>query len=217
MHEGRGAEVVRWGLEPSRLGREEGVVVWDDFSRGGKGRESRVDLTGRRKEAVLGRGLENDFSTVREVEAVRDRFQASETKEGGRGTRSRLRRKSRLAEEHALLVAENREGQGMGRVENHVSFSDDGNGKGETRLGSMHHGYLQAWNGREGRRETCIVNAAIMARSHGMGTKRYNQPIVVEIDLPVWEEEEDELDASMGRMQGLEVGAEAKARVDEVP
>lgn len=178
------------------------------------GRESRVDLTGRRKGEMLGRGLENDFSSVREVEAVRDRFE----KDRGSGERSRrLRRKSRLAEEHALLVAENREGQGMGRVENHVSFSTDGKGKGEMRLGSMHHGYLQAWKGREGRKETCIVNAAIMARSHGMGAKRYNQPIVVEIDLPVWEEEEDELDAAMGRMQEVEVGAEAKARGDEVP
>ncbi|PSK60194.1 hypothetical protein B9Z65_1092 [Elsinoe australis] len=217
VHEGWGAEVVRWGLEPSRVGREEDTVVWDDFPRGGKGRESRVDLTGRRRREMLGRGLENGFSSVKEVEAVRDRSQDGETGEGARMIRTRLRRKSRLAEEHALLVAENREGQGMGRVENHVSFSTDGNRKGETRLGSMHHGYTQAWNGREGRRETCIVNAAIMAKSHGMGAKRYNQPIVVEVDLPVWGQKEDERDAAMGRMQGVEVGAEAKARGDEVP
>jgi len=40
-------------------------------------------------------------------------------------------------------------------------------------------------NGRQGRLETCIVNAAIMARSHGNGPKRYNKPIVVDVDLPV--------------------------------
>jgi len=41
--------------------------------------------------------------------------------------------------------------------------------------------------GRLGRRETCIVNAAIMANSWG-GKKRFNRPIVVDVDLPVWEE-----------------------------
>ncbi|KAF2219812.1 Metallo-dependent phosphatase-like protein [Elsinoe ampelina] len=56
-------------------------------------------------------------------------------------------------------------------------------GRGESRLDLT---------GREGRRETCVVNAAIMARSHGMGAKRYNQPIVVEIDLPVWGEGEED-------------------------
>ncbi|KAL3425193.1 calcineurin-like phosphoesterase [Phlyctema vagabunda] len=42
--------------------------------------------------------------------------------------------------------------------------------------------------GREGRRETCVINAAIMASSwpHGQDGKRFNKPIVVDIDLPVW-------------------------------
>lgn len=37
------------------------------------------------------------------------------------------------------------------------------------------------------RRETCIVNAAIMATSwpHRAG-KRFNAPIVVDLELPVW-------------------------------
>lgn len=43
--------------------------------------------------------------------------------------------------------------------------------------------------GRVGRQETCIVNAAIMASSwpHGPGGKKFNKPIVVDIDLPVWD------------------------------
>jgi hypothetical protein len=40
---------------------------------------------------------------------------------------------------------------------------------------------------RQDRAETCIVNAAIMANNWG-GPKRFNKPIVVDIDLPVWEE-----------------------------
>ena len=37
------------------------------------------------------------------------------------------------------------------------------------------------------RRETCVVNAAVLANSWG-GRKRFNKPIVVDLDLPVWGE-----------------------------
>lgn len=38
------------------------------------------------------------------------------------------------------------------------------------------------------RRETCIVNAAIMATSWPyLGGKKFNAPIVVDLDLPVWQ------------------------------
>lgn len=48
---------------------------------------------------------------------------------------------------------------------------------------------LEALSGRMGRQETCVVNAAIMASSwpHGVGGKKYNKPIVIDIDLPIWE------------------------------
>jgi hypothetical protein len=40
---------------------------------------------------------------------------------------------------------------------------------------------------RTGRRETCIVNCAIMATGWPhTGGKRFNKPIVVDLDLPVW-------------------------------
>lgn len=46
-----------------------------------------------------------------------------------------------------------------------------------------------ALEGRMGRRESCVVNAAIKARSWGtVGTKFLNKPIIVDIDLPVWQE-----------------------------
>lgn len=41
--------------------------------------------------------------------------------------------------------------------------------------------------GKMGHRETCVVNAAILANGWG-GRKRFNKPIVVDIDLPVWGE-----------------------------
>lgn len=48
--------------------------------------------------------------------------------------------------------------------------------------------HQEALSGRMGRRETAIVNAAIMARSYGNGPKQFNKPIVVDVDLPVWQE-----------------------------
>lgn len=46
-----------------------------------------------------------------------------------------------------------------------------------------------ALHGRMGRRETCIVNCAIMAKSYPhVGGKIFNKPIVVDLDLPVWDD-----------------------------
>ena len=49
---------------------------------------------------------------------------------------------------------------------------------------------LEALAGRRGRRETCVVNAAIMAASwpyKSNDNRKYNKPILVDIDLPVWQ------------------------------
>jgi len=43
---------------------------------------------------------------------------------------------------------------------------------------------------RRGRKETCVVNAAIMAAGWGDSPKQFNKPIVVDVDLPVWTEGE---------------------------
>ncbi|KAK2765536.1 hypothetical protein FQN54_008390 [Arachnomyces sp. PD_36] len=49
-------------------------------------------------------------------------------------------------------------------------------------------GDTEALLGRLGRKETCVVNASIMANSWPhKGGKRFNAPIVVDLDLPVWE------------------------------
>ena len=53
---------------------------------------------------------------------------------------------------------------------------------------------MEALAGRLGRRETCIVNAAIMASSwpyRSENKRRYNKAIVVDIDLPVEADGED--------------------------
>lgn len=44
--------------------------------------------------------------------------------------------------------------------------------------------------GRMGRRETCVVNAAVMqSRYPHVGGKKLDKPIVVDLDLPVWQDE----------------------------
>ena len=47
---------------------------------------------------------------------------------------------------------------------------------------------LEALSQRMGRKETCIINAAVMASSwphKGVNGRKYNKPIVVDIDLPI--------------------------------
>ena len=49
---------------------------------------------------------------------------------------------------------------------------------------------IEALSDRLGRRETCVINAAIMASSwphKRTNGRKYNKPIVVDIDLPTWE------------------------------
>ena len=56
---------------------------------------------------------------------------------------------------------------------------------------------MEALAGRLGRKETCIINAAIMASSWPYKEKnrrRYNKPIAVDIDLPVRREEQNAQD-----------------------
>ncbi len=48
---------------------------------------------------------------------------------------------------------------------------------------------LEALAGRKSRKETCVVNAAIMASSWPYKVKndrKYNKPIIIDIDLPLW-------------------------------
>lgn len=48
---------------------------------------------------------------------------------------------------------------------------------------------VEALRGRTGRRETCVVNAAIVQTSYPhVNGKKLTRPIVVDLDLPVWEE-----------------------------
>ena len=50
---------------------------------------------------------------------------------------------------------------------------------------------LEALAGRRSRKETCVVNASIMASSWPYKCKdnrKYNKPIIVDVDLPAWQD-----------------------------
>lgn len=66
--------------------------------------------------------------------------------------------------------------------ENHVRFDGEG-------MSRLHHEEVRSRRLRRERKETCIVNAAVKANSHGLGMKRFNKPIVVDVELPVWTEQ----------------------------
>lgn len=54
--------------------------------------------------------------------------------------------------------------------------------------GSTSHRQGRGWAGR---RETCVVNAAIMKSKYPhVGGKQFNKPIVVDVDLPVCQTDE---------------------------
>lgn len=69
-----------------------------------------------------------------------------------------------------------------GRAARSGDFSD------ESPLGLGGDADRVALLGRMGRQETCVVNAAIAATSWPhVGGKRFHKPVVVDLDLPVWE------------------------------
>ena len=75
-----------------------------------------------------------------------------------------------------------------GSPDSHHTFNPGCTLGGVTELGIDSHETEGAnLPGRRGRRETCIVNCAIVATSWPhRGGKRFNKPIVVDLDLPVW-------------------------------
>ena len=87
----------------------------------------------------------------------------------------------------AIQVAEDRGSVSAYGSLNSVIYSAT-RGQGGTPSGRCD---IEALAGRRGRKETCVINAAIMASSWPYKLKsdrRYNKAIIVDIDLPVWQD-----------------------------
>jgi hypothetical protein len=180
VHEGRGAERIRWDLGVSNLKyKESSVERWEDPGRDNK-KISLVDLSSRGKSPIQNDGsvckpLSNDndptiLPSVPNSSPPDDHYEKTESRASLKSTTelslSRVTTNP-LAIKIESLVPSTR-GQGGAPPSQRCD--------------------LEALRGRMGRQETCVVNAAIMATSWPrVGGKKFNKPIIVDIDLPLWE------------------------------
>ncbi|TRX96111.1 hypothetical protein FHL15_002835 [Xylaria flabelliformis] len=161
IHEARGAERVRWDLESKNARYAElGRTAWQDPNPGSE-KNALIDLTEKG-----GAPLDND---------------------GSRCLSDEKSRKEWFDRHRAKLEASGEDGG-----DKDVAYP----GIGTLGLGEDPDSVRSdqaALAGRLGRRETCIVNCAIQHTSYphsGRGPRKLNKPIVVDLDLPVWEDEE---------------------------
>jgi hypothetical protein len=173
VHEGRGAERVKWDLGASNIKyKEDGVVFWEDPGKDNK-KKSLVDLSLKSGNPIQNDGSAPDVSgwdgddprapsptVVRDILGPKQNQKPTAALGISRVTGNLL-----AVPPEALLAASR--GQGGTPPSQRCD--------------------LEALSGRLGRLETCVVNAAMMASSwpHKTGGKKFNKPIVVDIDLPV--------------------------------
>ncbi|KAL8300203.1 hypothetical protein RB597_010016 [Gaeumannomyces tritici] len=177
VHEGGGAEIVRWDIDGGpgsvngRFMEVHGAhQLWEDPAPGGGAKISLVNLTG---DARTGREpLDND---------------------GGIGPVLRWYSNESGEREWAFVSTRGETQDGVNPLDNTQTCHDADPARGTYGMGGDPEESVrcdrEALLGRMGRRETCIVNCAIMANSYPhVGGKKLNKPIVVDLDLPVWED-----------------------------
>ena len=191
VHESRGVEIVKWDLTQSNIKyKEEPAIVWEDPGFNNK-KFSIVNLTKKN-----GMDLKNDGS-------VGDRWQVPE--EGDEAsTSNQVRRRFTFSAEDAFRPpplperaktpkkAKPRVEEGVARLVTSLAAIPTRSlppaTMGQGGMPPSGRCDIEALSGRMGRTETCVVNAAIMANSflNRAAGKKFNKPIVVDIDLPVW-------------------------------
>ncbi|KAF7550881.1 hypothetical protein G7Z17_g5412 [Cylindrodendrum hubeiense] len=164
VHPGRGAERVTWDLNSRNISyKEASVMRWQDPG-DGNNKMSLVDLTGKKAPS-----LANDGSHP-------GRLQQPSSSAGPDAMASRIATDS--ADGPPVTF-------GSSDVAAQACRSNVGLGGDPTSPRSDQ----AALRGRMGRRETCVVNAAIMKKNYPhVGSRQLNKAIVVDLDLPVWEE-----------------------------
>ncbi|KAG9239269.1 Metallo-dependent phosphatase-like protein [Amylocarpus encephaloides] len=191
IHEGRGVERVLWDLGVSNAKyKESSIERWRDPGAQNK-KMSLMNLSARGGYPLRNDGLVGDWATVDKEKGVVSR-EASEMQPQSPFDfpilePSSSKRSSRSPKRRSIVEA------GLSRVTaNLLAVSPDPPPLATLGQGGIPPSKrcdLVALSGRMGRVETCVINAAIMASSwpHSTGGKKYNKPIVVDIDLPVWE------------------------------
>lgn len=202
VHESRGSEIVRWGLLASNIKyKEDGTDRWIDPGRDNK-KMSHIDLT-----PNGGNLFENDGSTSKDIpedfkptsptrittSALPVSYSLPQTPypnaHGKRKHFDLLDSSINPSEISLLNTVAAVSGfttniETLGAAESLPPAT-----RGQGGIPPSFRADLEALAGRMGRKETCIVNAAIMASSwpHKKGGRKLlNKPIVVDVDLPVW-------------------------------
>ncbi|RKU41926.1 hypothetical protein DL546_002203 [Coniochaeta pulveracea] len=178
VHEGRGAERVKWDISSGNVAyAERGSEIWEDQS--GNGRKmSLVDLT-----AKTGKVLDNDGCHPAEVSHGADDglHDHTEDDDGQAEVSPHHNQPSSSAYRLSRINQTRTDGPSL------PGYATHSLGEAPIRNRSQARSDTEALRGRTGRRETCVVNCAIAATSYPhIGGKRYNKPIVIDIDLPVW-------------------------------
>jgi len=182
VHEGRGVERVRWDLDVSNIKyKESSVERWTDPGKDNN-KLSCIDLTAKGGHAIANDGSVGDW----ENDALED---ISCTL---RGPATAFAQSDDFSTKHLSIASRPSIKFGISRIATNLLAVPVEKllpaTRGQGGVPPSQRCDLEALCGRLGRQETCVINAAIMVSSwpHGRGGKKFNKPIVVDIDLPVW-------------------------------
>ena len=194
VHEGRGVERICWDLSaPNAKYKESSTSYWEDPGVNNK-KDSVVHLC-----IKEGNPLENDGSDGGQMNVAVLPLTSARAPQGGSSSAVPRHGEGSEISNHQSLTGtqdiythfnENPSSHPAGNVEMSPRQDRPSTTRGQAGILPSGRCDVVALTDRVGRKETCIVNAAIMASSwphRGSGGKRYNKPIVVEIDLPVWD------------------------------
>ena len=210
VHEARGAELITWDLDcPNVQFKEKPTTYWIDSSIGTK-KQALLDLTLKGGEPIdwTNEAVVNHRSGEAEPMAAdgRPRKPSAQASVNSRFSTSKPAKTATISK-HTAISNLNRSSS---RATFHTKDDDSikiphmdppplAPSESVQKVGSAIRGRggspssgrsdREALAGRSGRKQTCVINAAIMATSwpyKGTGGERYNKPIVVDVDLPVW-------------------------------
>ncbi|OJD36326.1 ser thr protein phosphatase family protein [Diplodia corticola] len=174
-HEGRGSERIRWKIDvPMAAVMEERTDIWTDPGTGNN-KQSLVDLSVRG-----GSPIDNDLDHTSTVVSNSVSFTPATVHQTASSQPDVM-----PPAFHRESVCRPFQPPSAARPAAIATDQTPGDEQLISRLGGRR---AAALCGRLGRRETCIVNAAVMAKSYygNSGPKRFNKPIVVDLDLPAW-------------------------------
>ncbi|KAI2463416.1 Metallo-dependent phosphatase [Annulohypoxylon bovei var. microspora] len=168
VHEARGVERVRWDLSNKFVRYKElaSTYQWEDPGVGNE-KNCLVDLT-----VKGGMPLDNDGSKVPSSPLPLPSTSSTPV--------------DPVAEESIMMTPTKTQGV-IGAMPEGASPGIGTRGLGRNPASARSDG--PGLISRLGRKETCVVNCAIQAASYPhLGPRRLHKPIVVDIDLPVWED-----------------------------